>query len=474
VEHQVFSAIGLVKLKAVSWFQYLLPVIGILMFFLVGILVAQNFNWAVILVAGTLAILLAIICKSIMNYVYLFLAVLLMAPKFRDVPGVATVRLDEFLVFPLLILVLVLYQGRGGMILKSMPKVFISTFGVYALTTFISLAADAALIGQPFQFKIMLSLLQLAAVFLVVYYALLLEPARLSRAIKILFLLAGVVMAIGLAQHFKIANIDLLLRSYYSRDTLTSLMGYSRITSVFEGNPVNFGSFIVLTNSMTLAWYIWKRGRRAGMLMVVMLLFSSYILFLSVAKWAIFVQLVMGLSFIFLGKKSLDRKLLIPVIAVVIMYLGMLTFPQALDRLATLDGSYMGRSRAYSDAMTVFNSDAKTLLFGYGFRSSWIAEGQYSFELYRKGLIGFIGFSIFVLGQLIYLMRYSRAAEQTNENVFLFRGGLGVYFAALLLAIPYAPIEADRVREWLFVWLAIVYACAFQYDSKHATGWKKI
>jgi len=432
-------------------------VVVVLMFILVAWLVAGSLALGWFLIASSVVLIVVIVKKSALTYVYLLLVVMMLLPKTRNLPGLATARMDEFLVFPLLIAVLALYGRQKGRVLRDIPKVFAWTFGAYILSTFISLLVDSFYSSNIAQLKIIASLLQLAAVFFLVYYALLLEPDRFAETIKVLFALAAFVMVIGIAQRFNVAGVSEILRTYYARDSL-SYMGTSRITSVFEGNPTHLGGFIIVTNSMLLAWFLWKQRAANGLIAIAMLSISFYALFLNTAKWAIVVQLGLIVFFAFSRKMGTSRKLLLLAILVAVVYVGLLTYPTAMSRLATFDDSYMGRSRAYSEAATVFNSELKNALFGYGFSQRWIAEGQFSHELYRKGILGLLGFSIFVFGQVVYILRRSNVVNKDDQEAFVYWGGLGMWLSLLLLAIPYAIIEHDRVREWIIVWLAVVYA----------------
>jgi hypothetical protein len=410
-----------------------------------------------LLIGCIITLLIAIVRKSALPFIYFLMAILLLLPKFRDVIGLATTRVDEFLVFPLLGLVLLAFSRQRKQNFTNLPKIFVVSFGGYVLLTFISLFANTIFAGQVFDVRIILALFQLGAVFFLVYYALLLEPTRLIEFAKVLFILAGIVAVIGIAQHLKVTEIVNILRTFYSRNTLTSQMGYTRATSVFDGNPVHFGSFIVITNGLLFAWFLWRK-RTPGILFILLMIVNLYALFVSGAKWAIIVQIFIILSLFVLRRGGLNQKLLLPAIIVVIIYVGLLTFPTFIERLATFESSIAVRSQTFAEAISVFNSGVKSALFGYGFSNAWVAEGQYFFELYRKGLIGILGFIAFSFCQLIYILKMSTVTSKKPDYSFIIWGGIGVWISFLLLSVSYAPLNTDKVREWSFICLAMVYA----------------
>jgi len=435
----------------------------------VGVIAARSAvgAWFLILIS---ALCVLLICrKSMATVLYLLLAAIVLLPKTRDVPGLATARVDEFLVFPLLILLLVIYRRKRGGASENSPRFFAVTFGIYVLTTFLSLAAKTILAGQGFQIKVVLSMLQLLSVFLVVYYTLELEPGRLSEVIRLLFILALIAMIIGFAQRFDYVNARLLLQEYYGRDTggRVSSMG---VTSVFGGNPNHYGAFLVATNVMLLARSISGEQKRIARLIgACLLVVSSYALFASAAKWAIVVQLVVFAVLLSTKQASWLVKLLIFISVAVAVYLVVVTLPDlvVLD-YASLEPSILGRDRAYTEAVGVLDEGIVTVLFGYGYDHRWIAEGQYSHELYRKGVIGLLGFAVFFVGQLIFLIRRLRSRENPRESVLY--GGFGLWLALLILAVPYAVLEHDRAREWYMIWLAIVYHVALGGQNHSIEG----
>ncbi len=65
-----------------------------------------------LLIGCIITLLIAIVRKSALPFIYFLMAILLLLPKFRDVIGLATTRVDEFLVFPLLGLVLLAFSRQ--------------------------------------------------------------------------------------------------------------------------------------------------------------------------------------------------------------------------------------------------------------------------------------------------------------------------------------------------------------------------
>ena len=87
-----------------------------------------------------------------------------------------------------------------------------------------------------------------------------------------------------------------------------------------------------------------------------------------------------------------------------------------------------------------------------------------------KGILGLIGYLIFLFGNLLYFLKfYLQTLRKTYEKA-IFLGATGMFFAMVCLGVTYTTIQADRVAEFIFILLAMTYACKSRLTERSSNS----
>lgn len=393
---------------------------------------------------------------------FLYLILLGFSPILRNIGGLATLRLDE-LFFPFLLTFTLLPLLLGKMQLLTIPKSFIQNYGAYLVFLICAIFGQTLTMGQInlIAFLHLFRVLYLMAVTYIFFVCLRWEEDLLQRVIHIFLFISLMISFIGILQYYDIGPTRAIILEYYPR--ITTFVPRTA-TSVFGGNPNILGTFLLIPISFVSARLLVLKEIFLMKFYNWFLIFVlSFCLFLTAAKLAIFTWLALMIAFlVLLGFRGKIRSLLVfLVIFFTIICLIVIFAPYVFYRInVSLEGSTHVRLGIWAELGKQILTSLPTFLFGYGFQSEigTIADSQYIYDFYYKGIFGIIGYLVFMIGNLLhFFMLYMRTTKDSFEKA-LYLGMCGMLFSMLLIGITYTTVQTERVSEWLFGWLAIAYA----------------
>jgi hypothetical protein len=417
------------------------------------------------LVLSVLALVVAIKAKFLLFYLYLF--ILGWGPILQGVMGLVTFRIDEALLPVMAIIYVLLPVLVGKSLLQTVPKLFGYTWGIYLTLTFLAMLGQGLTVGH----KSWVLLVYLARVFYVtvvfytIYVLIKQKEQHLQKVMDLFVVISLGISILGILQWFGIDFVCNFISSYYPRIT-TFIPKVA--TSTFGGNPTILGTFLLISISYIFAQLVASRNKgKRRLFLYISLIILIFCLFLTVAKMAI-LSLPALLSFlsVLASRKRIRTFFLASFSLAVVLYLVNVFAPFVFVRFSIAwEGSVEGRLVTWDRLKEQVFASVPTLLFGYGFdRVGVITENQYFYELYYKGILGLIGYLIFLFGNLLHFLKlFLRAAEGSYEKP-IYLGTCGMLAAMAMLGFAYTTIEPERLTEWIFVMLAMAYASAAQQN----------
>lgn len=439
---------------AVAWFVVRQPKVGLLL----GSLLLS-----------VLALAVAVKAKSLLFYFYLF--ALGWGPILHWVMGLATLRIDEALLPIMAITYVLLPVLLGKSRLPTVPKPFGYTWGAYLTLTFLAMLGQSLTVGH----ESWIPLVYLARVFygtMVFYtiYVFIRRNERYAKKVMDLFVIISLgISLLGILQWFGIGPVWDLILAYYPR--ITTFVPHVA-TSTFGGNPTILGTFLLIPISYVFAQLVvlHNKGKRR-IVLYGSLAILIFCLFLTVAKMAM-LSLPLLLSFlsVLAGKKRIRALFLALFSLAAALYLVNVFAPHVFVRFSIAwEGSVEGRLLTWANLKEQIFAGVPTLLFGYGFqeRTGVITESQYFYELYHKGVLGLIGYSIFLFGSLMWFFRLFLLAPRSSYEKTIYLGTCGMLAAMAMLGFTYTTIQPERLTEWVFVMLAVAYASAARHKFVH-------
>lgn len=413
----------------------------------------------------------------ILPFSLFYLLLLGWSPLLQNVAGLATLRVDEVLLPIIFTIFIILPVLLGKRQLPAVPKAFIYTWGTYLAFTVLAMLGQNLALGQeslvPFAYLARLALVTMA--FYLIYTFLKWRHEYVPKVMNLFVIISLGIGLLGILQWFGVGPIRDLILQHYPRIT-TFIPGVA--TSVFGGNPTILATFLLIPISFIFAQILIlnNKGKRRiflyGALAVLI-----FCLFLTVAKMAILslpVLLLLLFAMSGLAIKSRLRALVFIVLFVgVIFYLVNTFAPHVFVRFAiSWEGSIEGRLVQWTYLKEHVFASVPTLMFGHGFqdRVGVITESQYFFELFFKGVLGLIGYLLFLFGSLMYFLRsYLRAPKNSYEKA-LYLGTCGMLLSMAMVGFTYTTIQPERVVEWIFILLAIAYASTVRRRPTHKVG----
>ncbi len=399
----------------------------------------------------------------------LYLLLLGFSPVLQNIGGLATLRLDE-LFFPIfLIFFLIMLLVRAGKF-PLIPKAFRYTWGAYLTLTFLAMLVQNLIFGQEslVPFAYMLRILYLTAVFCVFFiYLTLNDDKRLQTTYVVLVVSLGISL-VGIMQYFDIGSTRSFILEYYPR--ITTFVPRAA-TSVFSGNPTILGTFLLIPISYLSAYLLVLSEKTIHKLFLwILLLILSFCLFLTASKMAILTFLALLLLIWVLGPAKKVRSLFIILsICLVVLYLINTFAPYVFERIVvSLEGSTEGRITTWVRLSEQIFATPLVMMFGYGFhtRVGVITDSQYFYELFHKGILGLIGYVIFLLGNFRYFIGlYLQEAEGSYDKA-IYLGTCGMLFAMTMVGFTYTTLQPERVPEWIFIMLALAYASVYRSKKR--------
>jgi len=428
----------------------------------VGLLLAAS-------LLSVLALAVAVNAKPLVYWFYLF--ALGWGPILQGVMGLATFRIDE-VVLPIMAIIYVLLPALlGKHLLPTVPKPFGYTWGAYLSFTFLAMLGQSLTVGHESWIPLLylVRLVYITMVFYTIYVFVIREEQHSQKIMDLFMIISLGISLFGILQWFGIGPVCDLILTYYPR--ITTFVPH-RATSTFGGNPTILGTFLLIPISYVFAQLVVlnNKGKRKTVLYgsLATLIFC---LFLTVAKMAI---LSLPLLFSFLGvlagKKRIRTLFLALFFLAALLYLVNVFASCVFVRFAiTWEGSIEGRLATWANLKKQIVAGVPILLFGYGFqeRTGVITESQYMYELYCKGILGFIGYLIFLFGSLVHVLRLFLRAPKRSYEKAIYLGTCGMLAAIAMVGFAYTTIQPERLTEWIFVTLAVAYASAARHKFIH-------
>jgi len=403
--------------------------------------------------------------------VYFYLLALGWGPILQGMMGLATFRIDEALIPIMAIIYVLLPVLLGKNLLPTVPKPFGYTWGTYLILTFLAMLGQSLTLGH----KSWIPLVYLARVFYVTMvfytiYVFIRRKERYARDVMDLFVIISLgISLVGILQWFGVAPVRDVILKYYPR--ITTFAPHVA-TSTFGGNPTILGTFLLISISYVFAQLVVLHNKgKQWLVLYGSLAILMFCLFLTVAKMAI-LSLPALLSFlgVLAGKKRIGTLFLALFSLAVILDLVNVFTPRVFTRFSiSWDVSVEGRVLVWGNLKEQIFAGAPTLLFGYGFqeRTGVITENQYFYELYHKGILGLLGYTFFLFGNLWYfLWLFLQAAKESYERA-IYLGTCGMLVAIAMVGFTYTTIQPERLTEWVFVMLAVAYASAARHNFVH-------
>lgn len=399
---------------------------------------------------------------------YLYLTLLGWGPQFSGLGGLTTLRPDE-LVLPIAalgqIFLLALIRTRCSV---TVPKTLVYTWGAYLALTLLAMLVHSMTLAVGSTSLIYLARLgYLTLVFYTIFVFIAGKPHRADRVMGLLVLVSLGIAVLGILQWFNIGSVRELILAYYPRVT-TFVPAVA--TSTFGGNPTILGTFLLIAISYVFSQsLVTGISRRQRAILYGCLGALVFCLFLTVAKAAILILPIVLLAVSGRIKQSLLAMLLLAAV----IYLTAIFAPHSFARFsAAWEGSVEGRVVTWVAMREEILADVPTFVFGHGFtdRPGQVTESQYIWELYHKGVLGLVGYVVFVGGNLLYFLKLFRRARHGSQEQAIYGGTVGMLIALVLVGVVYTTIHPERLTEWVFVMLGVAYAVAANKATAHR-GW---
>jgi hypothetical protein len=390
---------------------------------------------------------------------YLYLVSLGWGPVFRNVAGFATLRIDELLLIFLIIVILLQIMIKKRQILP-MPRPFMYTWGVYIFLATCATLQQAVLIKVEDLRPLwaLARMLLLTIVFYVSYFL----GRRYKEHIGVmfdLFLIISLGIAIlGILQWFNVDGTKVFVEKYYPR--VTTYVPHAA-TSVFGGNPTIMGTFLAIVISFLFARLL-SLGRKLWMKVLLLLVLGIllFTLVLTASKLAILACVTVIFFLLLLSQKREPRSLiLMGIICVGILWLTRVVAPYALMRMeVSVEPSISGRWETWACLMEHVLANLPTLLFGNAFLAEVLGapDSAYIYELVYYGILGLLGYVLFVFGNLFSVLRLFLKIREPYRRA-LCTGAVGMLLTIAIVGVGYATISAERLSELFFVLLGMTY-----------------
>jgi hypothetical protein len=401
---------------------------------------------------------------------YLYLLILGWGPTFQNIMGIMTLRIDEVLViFLFTVGILLPAMIEKGQIPHPFPRLFACTWGIYLFLVAFALLGQAILVGVESLRPLwpLGRLLLLTVVFIISYSFARKYKEHIAATMDLFLVISLGIAVIGILQWFNVDKVNAFMEQYYPR--ITTHIPHAA-TAVFGGNPTIMGTFLTAAISFLFARLFGIREsaqtRATLKLTLGVLLFA---LFLTASKLAIFVGIVAPFFlWTLLRRKRIWDLILVAATWVGVLWLANMITSYVLIRIkVSLESSVWGRWETWNYLVEHLSANILTLMLGNGFQAEMpnAPDNAYIYELLLYGIIGLLGYVIFLFGNLFSILSLCMKTHDPYEKA-LYAGASGMLLSMAIVGIAYATVSAERLSEFLFVLLGITYG--IHGSSPHA------